>query len=303
MSDFINSLCSWWPVLAFITGTLLGPWLYHLWFGNRRKRAEEQLAVSQKEQLLLQNQLAEQEQLSIDFSNLYQEQNKLRTEFNNVLNDLTLSDKKVKALEREKTLNLVKPTEDFNLKNITLRKKIKKLKKSQKKKGKKKINSASEYELFLEKLEKLVQSSKTAIAKKTRKKTGKTSVKIKKKQKSKAKKSKGNFALYKEKYSKPLSKKKATEDFLQSALSHRKERNITELYGITPEIAKILNNENIFSFSDLSNTKIIRLKEILSAAGGKFKEINPLNWPIQARIAEKGQWEVLEEYKSKMSNK
>lgn len=55
--------------------------------------------------------------------------------------------------------------------------------------------------------------------------------------------------------------------------------------GIGPKIAELLHNAGITSFADLAKAEIVRLKEILGAAGKAFQTADPTTWPEQARLA------------------
>jgi predicted flap endonuclease-1-like 5' DNA nuclease len=68
---------------------------------------------------------------------------------------------------------------------------------------------------------------------------------------------------------------------------------LTRIEGIGAKIEKLLETENILSFSDLSKTPVKKLKAILAAAGPKFNVHDPASWPKQARLAADDKWEKL----------
>ena len=69
--------------------------------------------------------------------------------------------------------------------------------------------------------------------------------------------------------------------------------DLSKIEGIGKQIAALLVKNNISTFSDLSKSTVTALKEILAAAGSKFKIHNPGTWPKQAKLAAAGKWEEL----------
>ncbi len=74
-----------------------------------------------------------------------------------------------------------------------------------------------------------------------------------------------------------------------------KEDNLKKIEGIGPKIEEILKAAGIKSWDALANATVDELKEILKAAGDRYRMHNPENWPGQARLAAAGQWEALSE--------
>lgn len=66
--------------------------------------------------------------------------------------------------------------------------------------------------------------------------------------------------------------------------------------GIGPKIEGILKAEGVNTWSDLAGTSVGRLKEILAAAGDRYKLAKPNTWPKQAGLAAAGKWGELQEY-------
>ena len=69
--------------------------------------------------------------------------------------------------------------------------------------------------------------------------------------------------------------------------------DLSKIEGIGKQIAALLVKNNISTFSDLSKSTVTALKEMLAAAGSKFKIHNPGTWPKQAKLAAAGKWEEL----------
>ncbi len=55
----------------------------------------------------------------------------------------------------------------------------------------------------------------------------------------------------------------------------------------------MLNDAGILTFAELASTEIDKLKEILEAAGSRYKMHNPTTWPDQAKLAAEGNWDEL----------
>ena len=69
--------------------------------------------------------------------------------------------------------------------------------------------------------------------------------------------------------------------------------DLKKIEGIGPKIESILNEQSIYTFQDLSNTKTSRLKNILVNAGNRYKLHDPTTWPEQAELAANDCWNLL----------
>jgi predicted flap endonuclease-1-like 5' DNA nuclease len=76
--------------------------------------------------------------------------------------------------------------------------------------------------------------------------------------------------------------------------------DLTKIEGIGPAINGLLNDAKIFSFNQLSKTSVGRLKEILEAAGERFKMHDPSTWPQQAGLAKDGNWDALQKLQDEL---
>ncbi len=76
--------------------------------------------------------------------------------------------------------------------------------------------------------------------------------------------------------------------------------NLTKIEGIGPKIAELMKAENINTFADLANTDVDKLKEILAAAGGRYKSHDPSTWPQQAKLAAEGNWDELKKLQDEL---
>jgi len=72
--------------------------------------------------------------------------------------------------------------------------------------------------------------------------------------------------------------------------------DLKKIEGIGPKIQKLLNDDQIFTFVELADVPLDRLKSILRRAGDRYKMHNPRSWPDQAKLAAEGRWKELDEY-------
>lgn len=69
--------------------------------------------------------------------------------------------------------------------------------------------------------------------------------------------------------------------------------DLTVIEGIGPKIQKLLNENGIFTYKDLAQTGVGRLREILDSAGAQLAMHDPTSWPAQANFAANEMWEEL----------
>jgi predicted flap endonuclease-1-like 5' DNA nuclease len=82
------------------------------------------------------------------------------------------------------------------------------------------------------------------------------------------------------------------EPVIVGALSTDKD-DLTVVEGIGPKIQELLYQYGIRTYTQLADTDVTRLKEILSSAGPQLAMHDPGTWPSQANLAANGQWESL----------
>ena len=70
--------------------------------------------------------------------------------------------------------------------------------------------------------------------------------------------------------------------------------------GIGPKIAEILNNAGITTFAQLGATEVSKIKELLEAAGNRYKSHDPTTWPKQAQMAADGKWDELKTWQDEL---
>lgn len=56
-----------------------------------------------------------------------------------------------------------------------------------------------------------------------------------------------------------------------------------EIKGIGPKVAELLVKAGIRKFSELAETPVERIREILSSAGSHYRIYDPVTWPQQAK--------------------
>ena len=73
--------------------------------------------------------------------------------------------------------------------------------------------------------------------------------------------------------------------------------DFTCIEGVGPKINQILTKAGYKTFDDLAGAKVTELKKVLHAAGPRYQMHNPKFWAKQAKMAAKGQWTKLQEFK------
>lgn len=91
-----------------------------------------------------------------------------------------------------------------------------------------------------------------------------------------------------------------TANLARSVSESIKPDDLKKIEGIGPKIASILNEAGIYTFSNLSQTPIDRLKGILADAGNRFKLHDPSTWPEQAALAAGGEWDRLKQLQDQL---
>lgn len=76
--------------------------------------------------------------------------------------------------------------------------------------------------------------------------------------------------------------------------------DLKKIEGIGPKIAGLLVTAGISTFDKLSKTKAERVKEILLAAGSRYRMHDPATWAKQAQMAAKGKWDELKKWQDEL---
>ncbi|MBT8233003.1 MAG: 30S ribosomal protein S1 [Saprospiraceae bacterium] len=88
------------------------------------------------------------------------------------------------------------------------------------------------------------------------------------------------------------SKKKADTDEVKDDLK--------KIEGIGPKISEKLNNAGIMTFAELAGTDVAKLKEILEAAGSRYRMHDPTTWPQQSALAAEGKYDDLKKLQDEL---
>ncbi len=75
-----------------------------------------------------------------------------------------------------------------------------------------------------------------------------------------------------------------------------KQDDLTVVEGIGPKIQQLLHDNDIKTWLQLSQSSPDTIREILSAAGERYRIHDPKTWPKQAEMAAAGNWDQLKEY-------
>jgi trigger factor len=78
-------------------------------------------------------------------------------------------------------------------------------------------------------------------------------------------------------------------------------QNLTKIEGIGPKTESLLCDAGILNYSQLADTEVSRLAEILTAAGSRYRMMKPDTWPQQARLAAEAKWDELQELQGRIS--
>jgi predicted flap endonuclease-1-like 5' DNA nuclease len=70
-------------------------------------------------------------------------------------------------------------------------------------------------------------------------------------------------------------------------------QDLTRIEGIGPAISGVLNGAGIVNYAQLADAAVRRLRDILDAAGPRFRIAQPNSWPQQARLAAEAKWDKL----------
>jgi large subunit ribosomal protein L27 len=76
--------------------------------------------------------------------------------------------------------------------------------------------------------------------------------------------------------------------------------DLKKIEGIGPKIESLLNEAGIFTFASLAGSDVEKLKEILEAAGSRYRIHDPNTWTKQASIAAEGNWEALKKLQDEL---
>lgn len=75
-----------------------------------------------------------------------------------------------------------------------------------------------------------------------------------------------------------------------------KENDLKIIEGVGPKIASLLAEGGLDTWEKVAGSDPDKIREILEAAGSRYKMHNPTTWPKQAELAAAGKWQELRAY-------
>ncbi len=93
----------------------------------------------------------------------------------------------------------------------------------------------------------------------------------------------------------PTKKAQAPKDVVATTDTEEKPDNLKIIEGVGPKIEEILHNSGLKTYSQVSDATPDAIREILLAAGSRYKMHDPATWPEQAKLAASGDMDKLKE--------
>jgi len=90
------------------------------------------------------------------------------------------------------------------------------------------------------------------------------------------------------------------EEKAKAPAADAKPDDFKKIEGVGPKIAGLITDAGILTFEELSKTEVAKLKEILDAAGSRYKMHDPTTWPQQAGLAATGDWDALKKLQDEL---
>lgn len=78
-----------------------------------------------------------------------------------------------------------------------------------------------------------------------------------------------------------------------------KEDDLKIVEGIGPKIEGLFHNFGITTWKDLSEVSTVKCQEVLNSGGKRYRIHDPASWPMQAKMAYEGKWEILAKWQDK----
>lgn len=99
--------------------------------------------------------------------------------------------------------------------------------------------------------------------------------------------------MMEQKPEKKTKKSVPTAEPAQAPADSSERDDLTVIEGIGPKLQLLLNQYGVFTYRQLAETDVPRLKEILANAGPQLAMHDPGTWPSQANLAANDQWDTL----------
>lgn len=99
----------------------------------------------------------------------------------------------------------------------------------------------------------------------------------------------------------PANKSKAKKLYkkIKGAAAYRID-DLKIIEGVGPKIEQLLKDGGIDNWSKLASATVADIKQILNAAGDRYRLADPGTWAKQAQYANEGKWELLKEYQNRL---
>lgn len=72
-----------------------------------------------------------------------------------------------------------------------------------------------------------------------------------------------------------------------------KQDDLKIVEGIGPKIEGLFHNFDIKTWKDLADVSVAKCQEVLDSGGSRYRIHDPASWPMQGKMAYKGQWKKL----------
>jgi small subunit ribosomal protein S1 len=82
--------------------------------------------------------------------------------------------------------------------------------------------------------------------------------------------------------------------------SDAKPDDLKKIEGVGPKISELLAAAGLETFAKVADANADQIREILLAAGSRYKMHDPTTWPDQAKLAAEGKWDELKEWQDKL---
>lgn len=79
--------------------------------------------------------------------------------------------------------------------------------------------------------------------------------------------------------------------------------DLTLIEGVGKKMDGILRRGGVDSWQSLAQCRLPYLRQLISEAGPRYREYDPITWPVQARMAARGEWRKLKAYQDTLANK
>lgn len=76
--------------------------------------------------------------------------------------------------------------------------------------------------------------------------------------------------------------------------------DLKKIEGVGPKIASLLADAGLETFAKVGAASADKIREILEAAGNRYKSHDPTTWPQQAKMAAEGKWDELKAWQDEL---